>query len=111
MSVSINSKKREIGILRAVGAKKLDVFKIFYSEAFLIAVANFVLSTLITFWIASSVNSSLQAELNMPFGVMNANFLTILLLLAISIGASIVSAILPVTRLACKKPIDAIQNR
>ncbi len=111
MSVSINSKKREIGILRAVGAKKLDVFKIFYSEAFLIAVANFVLSTLVTFWIASSVNSSLQAELNMPFGVMNANFLTVLLLLAISIGASIISAILPVTRLACKKPIDAIQNR
>ncbi len=111
MSVSINNKKREIGILRAVGAKKIDVFKVFYSEAFLIAIANFILSTIITFWIASSVNMSFQGELHMPFAVMNANFLTVLLLFGVSIGASIISSILPVTRLACKKPIDAIQNR
>ncbi len=111
ISVSINNKKREIGILRAVGAKKIDVFKIFYSEAFIIAFANFVLSTALTIYITFSVNASFRSELSMPFGVMNMNIFTVLMLLAISLGASILSASIPVIRLANKKPIDAIHNK
>ncbi len=111
ISISINNKKREIGILRAVGAKKIDVFKVFYSEAFLIAMANFILSTALTAYITFSVNASFRSELSVPFGVMNMNFYTVLMLLAISLGASILSASLPVIRLANKKPIDAIHNK
>ena len=111
ISVSINNKKREIGILRAVGAKKIDVFKIFYSEAFIIAFANFVLSTALTIYITYSTNASFMSQLSMPFGVMNMNIFTVLMLLAISLGASILSASLPVIRLANKKPIDAIHNK
>ena len=111
ISVSINNKKREIGILRAVGAKKIDVFKIFYSEALIIALINFLLSTIATFWISASVNSAFQKELSLSFGLMNPNIFTVLMILAVALGASILSASLPVIRLANKKPIDAIQNR
>ena len=40
ISISINNKRREIGILRAVGARGVDVFKIFYSESIIIASIN-----------------------------------------------------------------------
>ena len=112
ISVSINNKKREIGILRAVGAKRSDVFKIFYSEAFIIAIINFILSLAITIYVSYAANKAVMGSSAMiTFTIMNPTFLTGLELFGIAIGASIVSSILPVTRLANKKPIDAIQNR
>ncbi len=111
ISVSINNKKREIGILRAVGAKRSDVFKIFYSEAFIIAFVNFILSTVAVFVISNSVNASAIKNDGFDFNLMNPNFLVVLALFGISLGASIISSLLPVWKIASKKPIDAIQNR
>ncbi len=112
ISVSINNKKREIGILRAVGAKRSDVFKIFYSEAFIIAIINFILSLAITIYVSYAANKAvMDSSAMITFTIMNPTFLTGLELFGIAIGASIISSILPVTRLANKKPIDAIQNR
>ncbi len=111
ISISINSKKVEIGILRAVGAKRIDVFKIFYSESFIIASINFILATIITFYISFRVNSGLVDAFGLAFNVMSPNILVVLMILGVALGASIISSILPVTRLANKKPIDAIHNK
>ena len=111
MSVSINNKKIEIGILRAVGAKRGDVFKIFYSEAFIIAIINFILSTALTFIISSRMNASMLGKLNLGFSLMNPNGLIILMLLAIALGVSFIASIIPVSIIANKKPIDAIHNK
>jgi len=111
ISVSINNKKREIGILRAVGAKRSDVFKIFYSEAFIIAAINFILSTIAVFVMSYVINTELGKSGNFNFDLMSPNILIVLCLLGISLLASVISAFLPVTKIANKKPIDAIQNR
>ncbi len=111
ISVSINNKKREIGILRAVGAKRSDVFKIFYSEAFIIAMFNFVFSTIITFILSYALNNGFKEAANLSFNLMNPNALIVLLLFGVAILTSFISSILPVTKIANKKPIDAIQNR
>ncbi len=111
ISVSINNKKHEIGILRAVGAKRSDVFKIFFSEAFIIALMNFALSVIVVFAASFAVNANLEKNASLTFSVMSPNIIVVLALLGISIVASIISSILPVAKLANKKPIDAIQNR
>lgn len=110
ISVSINNKKREIGILRAVGAKRSDVFKIFYSEAFIISVINFVLSSICVVLASVFVNDSIMKE-GIGFAIMSPNILVFLLLMGVSFITSFLSALLPVIRIANKKPIDAIQNR
>ena len=110
ISVSINNKKREIGILRAVGAKRSDVFKIFYSEAFIISVINFLLSSICVVLASVFVNDSIMKE-GIGFAIMSPNILVSLLLLGVSFITSFLSALLPVIRIANKKPIDAIQNR
>lgn len=111
ISVSINNKKREIGILRAVGAKRSDVFKIFYSEAFIIAIINFFLSTIVVFVISYWVNGAMQKNASLLFNLMDPNILVIGVLLVAALGSSIMSAFLPVVKIANKKPIDAIQNK
>lgn len=111
ISVSINNKKREIGILRAVGAKRIDVFKIFYSESFIIAAINFFFATIMTFVLSFVLNQNLGRSINIDFDIMNPNGLIILLILGVSLLASFISSLLPVTRIANKKPIDAIHNK
>lgn len=111
MSISINNKKREIGILRAVGAKRMDVFKIFYSESFIIASINFILATIATIVVSILVNNLMATKAGFDFTIMNPGILVVLLLLALSYFASFISALLPVIKIANKKPIDAIQNR
>ncbi len=111
MSISINNKKREIGILRAVGAKRIDVFKIFYSEAFIIATINFILSTIIVFIVSYIINAKLATTDVFTFDLMTPNYIVVLLLFIISILSSFLSSLLPVIKIASKKPIDAIQNR
>ena len=46
ISTSIHYKRQEIGILRAIGSRSADVFRIFFSESFLIAAINFVWSAI-----------------------------------------------------------------
>ena len=111
ISVSINNKKREIGILRAVGAKRSDVFKIFYSESFIIAAINFFFATILTFVLSFILNQNLGRSINIDFDIMNPNALIILLILGVSLLASFISSLLPVTKIANKKPIDAIHNK
>ena len=111
ISISINNKKREIGILRAVGAKRFDVFKIFYSESFIIAMINFVLASIATFVLTILLNGVFQEQANVTFDIMSPNIIVYIVIVAISMVTSLISALLPVTRLANKRPIDAIQNR
>ena len=40
--ISVLERKKEIGILRAIGARSNDVFRIFFAESFVIAMVNFV---------------------------------------------------------------------
>lgn len=112
ISISINNKKREIGILRAVGAKRSDVFKIFYSESFIISFINFLIAAagIIALSIVMNINFR-GGERQLFFNIMNPTPIVFVIVFGISLITSIFSALIPVTRLANKKPIDAIQNR
>ena len=111
ISISINNKKREIGILRAVGAKRFDVFKIFYSESFIIAMINFIIASVGTFVLSIIMNGMFKESAHVVFDIMSPNIIVYIVIVAISMVTSLISALLPVTRLANKRPIDAIQNR
>ncbi len=107
ISVSISQKKREIGILRAVGARSADVFKIFFSESFVIAAICVVLSAVACIFACSAINTSLAEDLGasiLVFGVPST---------AALIGSALLTAIiatfLPVNNAAKKKPVDSIR--
>lgn len=110
ISTSISYKKREIGILRAVGARSSDVFKIFFSEAFIIAMINFVLSLITLIGVTIFVNELMHNE-----GI-NITLLTFgprqfILMLGVSVAVAALSSFLPVYRIAKRKPIDAIRDK
>lgn len=111
IATSISYKKREIGVLRAIGAGKKDVFKIFFSESFVIAMINFVLALVGTFVSCFIINKALHQDLGFTITLLTVGIRQVLLLFGISMGIAFVSTFFPVMKTAKKNPIDSINNR
>lgn len=111
IGTSISYKKQEIGILRAIGSRSNDVFRIFFAESFIIAMINFVLSVLGVGIVTAVINGIFRNQLGLLVTILNFGSRQILLLLAVSILVAFAASFFPVKRIASKKPIDAIRNR
>lgn len=111
ISTSISYKKREIGILRALGARSSDVFGIFFNESMVIAIINFILATVATFVASGIITSSIINKLGLELVLLSTGIRQIVLILAVSVGSAFLASLLPVYKIAKKQPIDAINNR
>ncbi len=109
MSTSVVNKKKEIGILRAIGARGMDVAKIFIVEALLIGaiVLAIVFPTIIvlTDVLQNALLSAVAVKI-ISFKVRQVFTITGITLLIL-----IISSVIPVARISSKKPIDAILNK
>ena len=111
IATSINYKKREIGVLRALGARGSDIFGIFFNESLIIAIINFALASTATIVGCNVANTAIMNKLNMELTLLNPSIRQVLLILVISIGTAFLSSFLPTFKISRKKPIDAINNR
>ena len=111
IGTSISYKKQEIGILRAIGSRSNDVFRIFFAESFIIAMINFVLSATGVFVATIIINSFIRNVAGVLITVLSFGVRQILLLLIVSIFVAFAASFLPVKKIASKRPIDAIRGR
>ena len=111
IGVSISYKKQEIGILRAIGSRSNDVFRIFFAESFCIAMINFALSLGGTVLICLILNEALKASTGLLLTVLNVGIRQVVLLFGVCLLVAAVASFLPVKKIASKRPIDAIRDR
>lgn len=111
ISQSITNKKKEIGVLRAVGARGIDVYGIFFNEAIIIAIINFIISIFATYGTVVGVNSIIRSKLGLNLSVLHFGGLQVLLIIGISLLTATVASFLPVFKIARKRPIEAIRKR
>lgn len=111
IGTSISYKKQEIGILRAIGSRSNDVFRIFFAESFIIAMINFVLSSIGVFAATVIFNTLMRTQVGILITILSFGPRQLILLLAVSIFVAFIASFLPVKRIASKRPIDAIRNR
>lgn len=111
IATSISLKKREIGILRAIGSRSNDVFKIFFAEAFIIAMINYVLALAGTITVTIIINNVLRTDIGILVTILTFGVRQIAVLLAISVLVALIATFLPVKKIASKKPIDAIRDK
>ena len=107
ISVSISAKKKDIGILRAVGARGSDVFKIFFAEAFIIAVICFVLATVGAYVVCDVLNTSMVTVVSMK--LLDFNAVNVALILLVSFVISFIATFFPVYMAAKKSPVESIR--
>ena len=111
IATSISYKKQEIGILRAIGSRSADVFRIFFSESFIIAMVNFGLSVVFSALTTVLVNIIIRNSTGILITVLHFGVRQIVLLLAVGIFVAAAASFFPVKRIASMRPIDAIRNR
>lgn len=102
LSVTIELRKRELGILRALGGRKADVVLICLFESLLIAAAIFVLSLIATFVWCVLVNG----YYGIPLFIVGP--VPVLFLALLCFGVAALATILPVYRISKRKPVEII---
>ncbi len=107
ITVSISAKSKEIGILRAVGARGTDVFKIFFSESGCIAAICFLISSIASYFVCNIINSETADVLSLK--LLEYGALQVGLILAISLVVSLLATLLPVYLAARKSPVESIR--
>ncbi len=110
ISSSISSKKKEIGILRAIGSRTLDVFKIFLAEAFIIALICFVVATAGSFGVCALLNNIMMSESAMiNTGLLLFGPISVLIIAAIALVTSVIATVVPVALYSRKPPVASIR--
>lgn len=107
ISVSISAKSKEIGILRAVGARGTDVFKIFFAEGGFISFICFLLSAVAAFFVCNALNNSISEAISIK--MLEYGWIEIGLIFAVAAVVSIIATIIPVVHAAKKPPVESIR--
>lgn len=110
ISTSINDKQADIGILRALGSRGRDIFKLFFVESFIIALLCSLLSVGVTFAATFALNLTFSNIAEMQLTIFIPGILHISLIFALSFLVAIISSFIPVNKIASKKPVDAIKK-
>ncbi len=109
ISLSISNKKKEIGILRAVGARGTDVFKIFFAESGIIVGICTVLALIGSFVVTKVINNVLRTEAGLSMTLFSFGPLSILLIVGIALFVALLGTFLPVYLASRKKPVESIR--
>ena len=108
ISVSISAKSKEIGILRAVGARGTDVFKIFFAEGGFISFICFLLSAVAAFFVCNALNNSISEAISIK--MLEYGWIEIGLIFAVAAVVSVIATIIPVVHAAKKPPVESIRS-
>ncbi len=110
ITTSIKNKYTEIGILRALGARGVDILKMFVVEALAIALINAVCACILSAVGCIFINMFLSTYLNLYIPLASFGIRQLLIILALSIGVGTLSAILPIASVSKQKPVETIRK-
>ncbi len=110
MLFSIKEKQKDIGILRAIGAKGIDVGKILMIEGIIIALISSIIASMVVMILTRNINDSLIKELNLNLVVLYHHPLSILIIIFTTILIITVSSFIPIKKLILMRPIKVIKG-
>jgi len=110
MAVSIDSKKLEIAILRAIGAGKKDVAAIFIIECIAVAIIQAAIATGICAALCVIINAIAVSGFEVAVNMVSFSPLAAVIIFALSIVISLVSSAPVIYRTANKSPVEAIRE-
>jgi ABC-type lipoprotein export system ATPase subunit/ABC-type antimicrobial peptide transport system permease subunit len=112
MSMSVLERRREIGVLRAVGARRGDVARLFLAEAASIGLAGGLVGVAVGAAVGWAVNALVAASGSAAFGrgVVALPAWLALLGLVFGTGVAVVAGALPASHAASLNPVDALRE-
>lgn len=108
--VSITYRKKEIGILRSIGARSMDVVKIFIWETVTLAFISYVVTIIALYVMAFLVNRFAMESVGILISPIITTWRQPLLLIVIVSLIALLSSLIPILKIAAQRPIDAIKK-
>jgi putative ABC transport system permease protein len=107
--VSVIERTQEIGVLRALGARKKDVKRVFNSETFLIGLTAGVLGSVITYILSFPINIIVENLNAQMANIMQLSWVHVLSMIAVSISLTFIAGLFPASLAAKKNPVEALR--
>lgn len=107
--ISVLERTKEIGILRAIGASKKDISRVFNAETFIVGLISGLLGIGITVLLTIPINLLIHAiagvSVNATLPVMGG-----LILIAISMILTVIAGLIPAKMASKKDPVEALRT-
>ena len=108
--VSVVERTKEIGILRAIGARKKDITRIFIAEAGLIGFISGAVGVVVTMLLSVPISGSIAKALKVEAFTASLNAQASIGLIVLSLVLTLIASIVP-SRIAAKKnPVEALRT-
>ena len=107
--ISVLERKKEIGILRAIGASKRNVANVFNAETFIEGLIAGVFAIVVVVAVSFPVNAWALAAKQVP-NLMSLPVQDALMLIAISVLLTVVAGLLPARSASKKDPVEALRS-
>lgn len=107
--VSVIERTQEIGVLRALGARKKDVKRVFNSETFLIGLTAGILGSVITYILSFPINIIVENLNAQMANIMQLSWVHVLSMIAVSISLTFIAGLFPASLAAKKNPVEALR--
>lgn len=107
--ISVLERTKEIGILRAIGASKSDVVRVFRAETIIEGLVAGVLGVVVSGLICLAVNAIVSATVHVD-NIANLSLLACVILIAISVGLTVLAGAIPAKRASKKDPVEALRS-
>lgn len=107
--ISVLERKKEIGILRAIGASKRNVANVFNAETFIEGLIAGVFAIVVVVAVSLPVNAWALAAKQVP-NLMSLPVQDALVLIAVSVLLTVVAGLLPARSASKKDPVEALRS-
>ena len=107
--ISVLERTKEIGILRALGARKKDISRVFNAETFIIGIASGVIGILIALLLTIPVNKIIY-NLTELSNVAKLNPIHALILILVSTTLTVIGGLIPAKLASKKDPVVALRT-
>ena len=107
--ISVLERTKEIGILRAIGARKKDITRVFNAETFIIGIFSGVLGIAIAYLLTIPTNMIIE-NLSGLANVAKLNPVHALILIIISVTLTIIGGAIPANMASRKDPVEALRT-
>ena len=107
--ISVLERKKEIGILRSIGASKGNVSAVFNAETFIEGLIAGIIGVAVTYGICGMVNAIAEQGFQVS-NIAQLSPLTAAILIAISVGLTVIAGLIPASRASRQDPVEALRS-
>ena len=108
--VSVVERTKEIGILRAIGARKKDITRIFIAEAGLIGFVSGAVGVIVSLGLALPISKTIAKALKIDKFSAGLDIKSALGLILLSVILTLIASVIPSRMAAKKDPVEALRT-